>query len=72
MYFLNTIWILLILALNSSSPSYMGCFNDYDAAGKKDLPYQYLKTTLPMTIEFCVTSCQSIGYSLAGLQLGYY
>ena len=55
-------------ALNESSSSYIGCFADY--AANRDFSYQYLYTSLPMTIENCVSSCLDLRYQLAGLQQG--
>ena len=55
--------------MGTNSSSYLGCFSDYVL--DRDLPFQYLNTSLPMYIESCVTACFNLGYSLAGLQSGY-
>ena len=50
------------------SYKYVGCFADY--ASYRDLAYQYVQTSLPMTIEYCVVNCARCGYLIVGLQAG--
>ena len=59
--------IFCFKGLNTLSPLYLGCFFDFKP--NRNLPNQMLNT-LPMTIDYCVTRCLNLRYTLAGLQQG--
>ena len=56
--------------LNTSSPLYIGCYNEYYYTGHNDLPYR-VSTAKLMNIDYCVESCLSLAYEIAGLYQGY-
>ena len=54
--------------LNTSSPLYIGCYADYSA--RSEFSMKFTNATSLMNIDYCVESCFSLGYELAGLQEG--
>ncbi len=47
--------------------SYIGCYKD---SSTRDLPHFLINNNNLLTIEMCISICQSNNYSYAGLQIG--
>ena len=51
---------------------YIGCYADgTDGLGNRDMAYWAILNSNVMTIELCISTCLSLGYTYAGLQAGY-
>ena len=47
---------------------YIGCYADGTSGGQRDMYYWAISNSAVMTIELCVSTCLSLGFSYAGLQ----
>lgn len=62
----NKVSVAVSNSTNSSSYGYVGCYND--AAGNKRTFDKYSFSNSAMTVEMCLNTCFSRGYSWAGTE----